>query len=251
MGPGVDPHLYRATEGDVHRLATADLIVYNGLHLEGKMSDILAKMNTYAPTMAASDALNHKDLIQSDEFDGMYDPHIWFDPKLWQKVCSYMRDTLCMIDPQHKEVYQHNTQLYLKKINDVQNAIEKLVAMLDSNRRTLITAHDAFGYFGRAYHFNVVGLQGISTEAESGIKDVQDLANFIVRNKIPAIFVESSVPERTLQAVQKAVHAQGWTTTIGPELYSDALGNPDSPAGTYLGMLYTNAHNIITHLLRT
>ncbi len=245
MGPGIDPHLYRASEGNVHALASADVIFYNGLHLEGKMADILKKMQHMTKTVAVTDAIPREMLHAPPEFDNIYDPHIWLDVQLWMKVVMYIRDTLITLDSTHKNDYEEKTKIYLQELKILNDYIIEKTQKLSPSQRILVTAHDAFSYFGRAYGFNVVGLQGISTESEVGTKDIQNLANYIIEHRVQAIFIESSIPTRNIEAVQKAVEARGLSVAIGPELFSDALGNPQTPAGSYIGMIRYNVDTII------
>jgi len=248
MGPNVDPHLYRAREGDVHRLSSAHLIFYNGLHLEGRMAHMLATMNTYVPTIAVSQAIPDDMLKSPPEFDGLYDPHIWLSVQHWLLVVDYIRDALITHDQQHANAYRHNADCYSKKLNKLNRYVKREIQRIPIKKRILITAHDAFGYFGSMYTIQVIGLQGISTKSEAGTRDVATLVDIIVSKKIPAIFVESSIPTRTIQAVQHAANARGWNVIIGTELYSDALGNPGTPASTYIGMMQHNVDAIVSAL---
>lgn len=248
MGPGVDPHLYKAREGDVLRLARADIVFYHGLHLEAKMADILAEMGRWVPTYAVGNAVDPADLIYPEGSAGNPDPHIWFDVRLWMRVVAYVADALAERDPAHQEFYRANAEAYLRDLVELDGWVREQVGRVPPEQRVLVTAHDAFGYFARAYNFEVRGLQGISTVAEAGIADVQELADFIVRRRIRAIFVESSVPVRNIEAVQEAVRARGWEVAIGGQLYSDSLGEPDTEAGTYTGMVRHNVRTIVEAL---
>ncbi|HSW74179.1 MAG TPA: zinc ABC transporter substrate-binding protein [Candidatus Limnocylindria bacterium] len=241
MGPGVDPHIYRARERDAHALTDADIIFYNGLHLEGKMIDIFKGLQHYAPCIAVADELNKQELLCLSQTPLIYDPHIWFDVPLWMHVVHTIRDALIHVDPIHATDYRSNTTAYLEQLQQLNTYIKDKVTTIAPAQRMLITAHDAFGYFGKAYGFTVVGLQGINTDAQASTQDIQAVAELVIKHKIPAIFVESSIPHRTLQAVQDAVHAHGWHITIDPELYSDALGAPGTQEATYIGMM---KHNI-------
>ena len=249
MGPGVDPHLYKASEGDVTRMAEADAIFYNGVHLEAKMGEVLEKMGGQAKTVAVTQGVDSSDLLAPPEFEGAYDPHVWFDVALWMKAVEPVRDTLIEMDPDHADLYQANSESYLAELNELHDYVMEQAEKLPADQRVLITAHDAFNYFGQAYDFEVRGLQGISTAAEAGTADVQDLADFIVERRIPAIFVESSVPPRTIEAVQAAVRAQGFDVRIGGELFSDAMGDPGTEEGTYVGMVRHNVDTIVNSLL--
>jgi len=248
MGPDIDPHLYRAREHDIHTLASANLIIYSGLHLEGKLADVLHSMNRYVPTLCVADQLDRSRFIASAEYETLYDPHIWFDVSIWIDIVSVIRDALMLHDPQHADAYAARTDAYLKELHALDAYMHKQVSRLSPQQRILVTAHDAFHYFGRAYGFQVVALQGISTESEAGIKDVQELVDFIVTHKVRALFVEASIPERNIQAVQQAARARGFEVTIGDQLYSDALGPVASDADTYIGMVQHNVEAIVSAL---
>jgi manganese/zinc/iron transport system substrate-binding protein len=249
MGPGIDPHLYKASEGDVGRMAEADIIFYNGLHLEAKMAEILEQMDGRIRTVAVTDSIDRATLLAPPEFEGNYDPHVWFDVTFWMQATEEVRDALVELDPDSAALYQDNAAAYLAQLTDLHNYVLEQAARVPPDKRVVITAHDAFNYFGRAYGFEVRGLQGISTAAEAGTADVQNLATFIVERQIPAVFVESSVPPRYIEAVQATVKAQGFDINIGGELFSDAMGNSGTPEGTYLGMVRHNIDTIVGALL--
>jgi manganese/zinc/iron transport system substrate-binding protein len=249
MGPGVDPHLYKASEGDVLRLASADIIFYNGLHLEAKMAEVFEKMGGRIRTAAVTQALDPDLLLTPPEFEGAYDPHVWFDVTLWMSAVETVRDALVTLDPGSEPLYRANASEYLAKLEALDAYVREQAARVPPERRVLITAHDAFNYFGRAYDFEVRGLQGISTAAEAGAGDVQALAEFIAANRIPAIFIESSVPVRTVEAVQAAVRARNFELAIGGELFSDAMGDRGTAEGTYIGMVRHNIDTITGALL--
>ena len=251
MGPGVDPHLYRATESDVLALAKADIIFYNGLHLEAKLGDVLKDMADRSQVVAVSDSISKDLLRMPKEFEGVYDPHIWFDIRLWMKVLNSIELALISADPKNKASYQANAQRYRKELEALLTFVYSYVEQVPNAQRVLVTAHDAFGYFGEAFGFEVYGLQGISTQAEAAIYDVNQLASFIANRKIPAIFVESSISKRQIIAVQEAVKAKGWQVAIGGELFSDALGAKGTPEGTYIGMLTHNVTTIVNGLKET
>jgi len=249
MGPGVDPHLYKPTASDVQTLENADIIFYGGLELEGRMTDVFVKLaRSGKPTFAVSEEIDPDKLRQPIEFEGKYDPHIWFDVTLWQEAVRKINQELQTLDPAHAAFYQQNTDAYLKKLEALHQYVKEQIANLPENSRVLITAHDAFGYFGQQYGMEVRGLQGTSTATEAGAKDVQDLADFIIQRQIKAIFVESSVPQTTIEAVQKAVQAQGWDVKIGGELFADAMGAAGTPEGTYIGMVRHNVDTIVSSL---
>ncbi len=249
MGAGVDPHLYKASEGDVSKLFNADVIIYNGLHLEGKLEEVFEKMkHQNKKIIVASDTIKKSNLIGSENFASNYDPHIWFDIYNWSKITSYISNKLIKLDPKNELIYKKNTQEYLIKLKKLNSQINSKINELPESKRVLVTAHDAFNYFGRQHKFNVVGLQGLSTATEAGVQDVQKLAKFIITNKIKAIFVESSVPKRTIEALKEAVNAQGHQVLIGGTLYSDALGNKGTVEGTYTGMYNYNVNTIVDAL---
>jgi manganese/zinc/iron transport system substrate-binding protein len=249
MGAGVDPHLYKASEGDVSKLFNADVIVYNGLHLEGKLEDVFEKMrHQNKKTIAASDAIDTATLISSEYFASNYDPHIWFDITNWEIITEYITDKFCVLDPENAATYKENGANYLKTLASLKIAITEQVNSLPIEKRILVTAHDAFNYFGKEFQFNVVGLQGLSTATEAGVKDVQRLAIFIEEKNVKAIFVESSVPKRTVEALQEAVKAKGKEVVIGGTLYSDALGSLGSAEATYVGMYKHNVKIIVSSL---
>lgn len=244
FGPGVDPHLYVPTEGDVGTLAEAQVIFYNGVHLEAQMVRVMDEMEKRGITVVPIGDRMPTDQLLSWDTSYPHDPHIWNDLLLWKQGVEIMRDTLIEVDPDNAELYRKNTESYLAQIDETHQYIQEQIERIPPDKRVMITAHDAFGYFARAYGMEVRGLQGISTESEASTNDVQELATFIVERQIPAIFVESSVPPRTIEAVQAAVQAQGFEVKIGGTLFSDALGSPGTPEGTYIGMLRYNAKTL-------
>lgn len=248
MGSGVDPHLYKASEGDVSKLTSADVVFYSGLHLEGKLVDVFKKMGRSSNTIALAEVLDKKDLIGSDQFSSSFDPHIWFDIDYWKQITVYLTEQLSEEDPESAEFYEKNKEAYLKKLNTLEDEVHDIIAELPEEKRILVTAHDAFSYFGKAYGFEVVGLQGLSTATEAGVQDVQKLAKLIIDKEVKAIFIESSVPKRTIEALQQAVRSKGYDVQIGGTLYSDALGSPGTEEGTYMGMFKFNVKTIIKAL---
>lgn len=245
MGPGVDPHLYKASEGDVIRMAQADIVFYNGLHLEGKMTEVFEQMSRRGiPTVAvAEQAIPDSLRLMSMTYAGNFDPHVWFDVALWQRVANHTAEMLAKMDPSHATYYASQATAYLETMQELNDYVKTQAALIPESQRVLITSHDAFGYFGRAYGFEVHALQGLSTATEAGTADVQNLAEFVATRRIPALFVESSVSPRGIEAVKAAVESRNYNVEIGGYLYSDALGNPDSPEATYIG---TVRHNIDT-----
>lgn len=249
MGAGVDPHLYKASEGDVTKLFQADIVFYGGLHLEGKLVDVFERMHESGKkAFAVSDALDEKTLIHSENFASSHDPHIWFDIANWKKAAEFTSEKLIASDMKNTDFFRKNLNDYLTELDSLDAYIREKIEELPPEKRILVTAHDAFSYFGKAYGFEVVGLQGLSTATEAGVKDVQNLTEFIVKNRIKAIFVESSVPRRTIDALKEAVTARGHEVRIGGSLYSDALGNPGTVEGTYLGMFKFNINTIVNAL---
>ena len=248
MGPGIDPHLYKASEGDLRRLERADVVFYGGLHLEAKMADVLERIGERRATQAVTDAIPRSRLLRPAAFQGQYDPHVWFDVTLWMKAVEQVRDRLSELDPGSAALYRRNADAYLAELRDLDDYVHEQALRVPEGHRVIVTAHDAFNYFGVAYGFEVRGLQGISTAAEAGAGDVQRLARFIAANRIPAIFVESSVSSRTIQALREAVRARGFDVEIGGSLYSDAMGDPGTPEGTYVGMVRHNVDTIVEGL---
>lgn len=248
MGPGVDPHLYKASQGDVRLLSRADLILYNGLHLEGKMGDILVKMARSRPVVAVSETIPEDQLREPPEFAGQYDPHVWFDVRLWSETLGPIVDALVELDPAHAGAFRERAEGYRSELLALDAWVASRVAEVPEARRVLVTAHDAFGYFGRRYSIRVVGLQGISTLAEAGLQDVERVVDLVVRNRIKAIFVESSVPRRSIEAVQVACRERGHEVAIGGQLFSDAMGPAGTPEGTYPGMVRHNVDTIVDAL---
>lgn len=251
MGPGVDPHLFKASEGDVAKMAGADVIFYNGLHLEGKMTEVFEQMSSRSiPTIAVAEGgIEEEDLLDSEAFTGNYDPHVWFDVALWQKAARYVADELAAIDPTHADTYAQNADAYVAELEELKAYIEEQVRRVPEAQRVLVTSHDAFGYFGAAYGFEVLGLQGISTATEAGTADVQQLAETVAERRIPALFIESSVSPRGIQAVREAVRARGYEVQIGGTLYGDALGNPGTPEESYIGTVRHNVDTIVGALM--
>ncbi len=249
MGPGVDPHLYKPSASDVQKLEGADIIFYGGLELEGRMTDTLVKLARGGkPAVAVSEGVPEERLQEPEEFEGKYDPHVWFDVTLWQFAVKTINQELAKLDPDSKDVYQRNTDAYLKQLDELHQYVKAQIGTIPEPSRVLITAHDAFGYFGKQYGMDVRGLQGTSTATEASASDVQGLSQFIADRKIKAIFVESSVPRATIEAVQAAVRSKGWNVAIGGELFSDAMGNEGTPEGTYIGMVRHNVDTIVKAL---
>lgn len=249
MGPGIDPHLYQASAGDVTKMQEADIVVYNGLHLEGKMGDVFASLAEQdRAIICIEDGLDPAMLLTDENDSEQYDPHIWFDVGIWKDAADYAASQLSEIDPDNAEYYTQNLDSYLSELDELDQYIKERVEELPENQRVLVTAHDAFRYFGKAYGFEVMGLQGISTDAEAGTADVSNLADFIAENQIKAIFVESSVPAKNIEALQAAVESRGFEVAIGGELYSDALGDEASGHHTYILTVKANIDTIVDAL---
>jgi len=248
MGPGVDPHLYKASESDVRRLANADLILYSGLHLEGKMGDILVKMARNRPVVALGEAIPEEARREPPEFSGLYDPHVWFDVGLWRLTIEPVVRAFSELAPEHAEAFRANGDAYAAELDALDAWVRDRVASLPPEHRLLVTAHDAFGYFGAAYDIDVVAIQGISTQSEAGLRDVERVVDLVVGRQVPAIFVESSVPRRTIESVQAAVRERNHEVAIGGQLYSDSVGAADTPEGTYVGAVRHNVNTIVDAL---
>ncbi|WP_134682933.1 metal ABC transporter solute-binding protein, Zn/Mn family [Brevibacillus migulae] len=248
MGPGVDPHLYKASQGDIKRIEQADLIFYSGLHLEGKMVDILEKIGKQKPVKAVTAGIPENMLLSNPASPQAFDPHVWFDVSLWMKAVEQARADLVAFDPANQSVYEANASKYLKELEELHQYAITQLATIPQEQRVLVTAHDAFGYFGRAYGVEVLGLQGISTASEYGLKDVQTLVDTLVSRKIKAVFIESSIPKQSIEAVVQGAAAKNHTVVIGGELFSDAMGAPGTPEGTYIGMVRHNVDTIVKAL---
>lgn len=249
MGPGVDPHLYKASQGDIKKLDDAQIIFYNGLHLEGKMVDILEKLADKKPTVAVSRAIDTSKLRSGEDAGGTeYDPHIWFNVQHWISATEQIRDALADLDREHADDYRNHAEAYIAQLQDLDQEIRGRIAAIPEQSRVLVTAHDAFGYFGEAYGMKVMGLQGMSTASEYGSKDVSDLRDFLVENNIKAVFIESSVPAKSIEAVIAGAREKGHEVVIGGELFSDAMGPEGTVEGTYIGMVRHNVETIVNAL---
>ncbi len=248
MGPGVDPHLYKATHGDLERLSEADVIFYNGLHLEGKMGEVFEKLSRIKPVVAVSEGIPENLLRKVPGFQGAYDPHIWFDVKLWQHAVRRISGFLQEYDSINGSDYKENGEGYLRKLDSLDRSVRASIQEIPSTQRVLITAHDAFGYFGDAYGIEVRGLQGISTMSEFGLRDVTELVDFIITRKVKAIFVETSVSRKSIEAVMEGCRQKGWNVRIGGNLFSDAMGAAGTPQGNYTGMVSANVKTIVDAL---
>lgn len=248
MGPGVDPHLYKSTQGDLKRLQKADIVFYNGLKLEGKMQSIFEKLASKKPVIAVSRAIDRDILLAFAGYPGEKDPHIWFDVLLWSQAIPVVRDELTLLLPEHKSELDKNAEAYRQQLQELASWIAEQIAKIPAEQRVLVTAHDAFHYFGRAYGLEVMGLQGISTESEFGLQDIKRISDLVISRKVKAVFVETSVPEKFVRSLQEGVRARGFEVAIGGALFSDAMGNAGTPEGTYLGMVKRNVTNIVEGL---
>lgn len=249
MGPGIDPHLYQASAGDVIKMQEADVVVYNGFHLEGKMGDVFSSLNKQGRTVICiEDGIDESILLVDEMNMEERDPHIWFDINIWKKAAEHVAHKLSQKDVENSEYYTKNLDEYLLELDELEIYVKSRVNELPENQRVLITAHDAFKYFGNAYGFEVKGLQGISTSAETGTADVSNLADFIADNKIQAIFIESSVPAKNIEALKAAVSARDFEVNIGGELYSDSLGDSKSHHDNYIETFKANIDTIVDAL---
>lgn len=241
MGSGIDPHLYKSTRDDVQSLLNCDLAFYSGLMLEGKMADVLKKVAGGKPVVAVAEAIDPKVLLEPDQMPGQYDPHVWMDVSAWSLAVDVVADALVKFDPPHAEAYIQNAKSYRGQLADLHEYGKKSIETIPVDQRVLITSHDAFHYFGRAYNLEVQGIQGLTTESEAGLQRINELVGLIVSKKVRSVFVESSVPRKNIDAILEGVRSRGHQITIGGELYSDAMGKRGEYEGTYIGML---DHNI-------
>jgi manganese/zinc/iron transport system substrate-binding protein len=248
MAPGVDPHLYKARESDVRRLASADLVLMNGLHLEAKMGEVLEKIGRNRPVVAIAESLEENRLIVVDEGSGTHDPHVWFDVSLWADTVPTVADALVGVLPDREEGLRARAEDLGDRLRELDAWVADQIETIPAERRVLVTAHDAFGYFGRRYGMEVVGIQGISTASEAGVRDVERVVELVSSRDIPAIFVESSVPRRTVEAVVSGCAARGHDVAIGGELFSDSMGAKGTPEARYEGMVRHNVRTIVEAL---
>lgn len=248
MGPGIDPHLYKATQSDMQKLQDADVILYNGLHLEGQMLEVFENMQDKTPAVAIGENIDGSGLLTDAEDNTLSDPHIWFDVAIWKDAIGSITDKFIEEDPDNKADYEKNETAYLKELDELKAYAEEQLASIPEEQRVLITAHDAFQYFGEAYDMEVMGLQGLSTDSEFGLADIQRLVDTLTERKIGAVFVESSVSEKSINAVIDGAKEAGHEVEIGGELYSDAMGEEGTEEGTYIGMYRHNVDTIVDAL---
>ncbi|MCH7323801.1 zinc ABC transporter substrate-binding protein [Solibacillus sp. MA9] len=248
MGPGVDPHLYKATQSDLTKLDGAEVIFYNGLHLEGQMQEIFDQMAEEKTVQAVAGKIDKAQLLADPKNATLHDPHIWFDIDLWKEVVNTICDTLVEEYPEHKDDFEANEEAYLAQLDELKQYTADRVQEIPAAQRILVTAHDAFNYFGKSQGFEVRGLQGLSTNSEYGVKDVQNMVDYLVENNIKSIFVESSVSDKAMKAVIEGAKEKGHSIVIGGQLFSDAMGAVGTEEGTYLGMYKHNVDTIVNSL---
>ncbi|MCL4152523.1 UNVERIFIED_CONTAM: hypothetical protein GTU68_003307 [Idotea baltica] len=245
IAPGVDPHLYKPTRKDIASVLRADVVFYNGLYLEGKMIDALNRAKASGRKIyAIGEQIDPTLLIKTDEFSGQVDPHLWMDPATWEKTIDFVRDRLSEELRSEAASIAENAENYRSQINLLDSYCEKILATIPEQKRILVTAHDAFNYFGRRYGFEVIGIQGLSTESEAGVKDIERIISTLVAQKISAVFIESTVSDKNIKALLEGAKAQGHHVVIGGSLFSDAMGAANTYEGTYIGMLDHNATTI-------
>ncbi|GAF64464.1 metal ABC transporter metal-binding protein [Bacillus sp. TS-2] len=242
MGPSIDPHMYNATQGDISTLDGADMIFYNGLDLEANMVKIFDQIGQNKPVLAIGETLSEDQLLEEEL--GVIDPHIWFDIDLWKQALESAVEEMKLFAPEHADVFEENSQRYFEELDTLQEDAQHKLSEIPVEQRYLITAHDAFGYFGEKFDIEVVGLQGLSTEDEVGVSDINDTIALIKEYGVPAIFVESSVPRERIESVIEGAASSGLEVEVGGELYSDAMGEDGTEEGTYLGMYRYNVDTI-------
>ncbi|WP_273522108.1 metal ABC transporter solute-binding protein, Zn/Mn family [Rhodosalinus sediminis] len=244
MGPGVDPHAYRQTRSDIVAASRADLVLWHGLYLEAQLEDFLLDLAARRPVVAVAEGLPRDVLIAHDDYADAKDPHVWMDPALWQQVVRRLRDALIEVHPEGEATFRANAERYIAELRELEGYAANVLASVPPDNRVLLTSHDAFNYFGAAYGFEVIGIQGISTESEAGLKRIAELVDLLVARDIGAVFVETSVSDRNIRALIEGAAAAGHAVEIGGELYSDAMGEPGTYEGTYIGMIDHNATTI-------
>ncbi|MDX5475296.1 MAG: zinc ABC transporter substrate-binding protein [Bacillaceae bacterium] len=248
MGPGIDPHLYRASQGDIRKLNDANIIFYNGLRLEGRMGEVLSQMSKDKPVIAVAETIPTNLLLEDEEEEGQPDPHIWFDISLWLHAVDAVTNSLMELDKENASFYENNAAEYKSELEKLHEYAKEQIATIPKESRVLVTAHDAFQYFGKAYDIEVMGLQGLSTDSEYGLRDVQELIDVITTRNIKAVFVESSISDDSITAVVEGAKRRGHDVVIGGELYSDAMGEAGTKEGTYVGMFEHNIKTIVESL---
>lgn len=251
MGPGVDPHLYKELPSDIRKIDAADVVFYSGLHLEGRMAEVLERRGERKPVFAVTERLekSHDDRLRyPDQVEGFADPHVWHDAQLWSECAAVVADRLAEVDPNHAEAYAEAAEAYREELTELDRWCREQIATIPKGRRVLVTAHDAFAYFSDAYGLEAVGMKGISTEDEVSLGRMDEIVALVVERKLPAVFVESSVAPRVVEAIIEPCRAAGHAVKIGGELYSDSLGSTNKGADTYVGMMRSNVSTIVEGL---
>ncbi|KAB7671847.1 metal ABC transporter solute-binding protein, Zn/Mn family [Bacillus sp. B1-b2] len=248
MGPGVDPHLYTAAQGDIQKMEQADMIFYSGLHLEANMVKVFNEFSKSKPVLAIGEKVPEDELLKDEK--GAIDPHIWFDIDLWKEALTQATEELKEYSPEHSDNFEKNKQKYFGQLDAFKLEAEEKLKEIPEEKRVLVTAHDAFGYFGRMLDLEVVGLQGLSTESEIGLTDIEDTIDLLLTHQVPAVFIESSINPASINAVIEGATKEGLGIELGGELYSDAMGDENSKEGTYLGMFQHNVDTIYNALTR-
>ncbi len=248
MGPGVDPHLYQASARDVRRFRDAELILYSGYALEGQLGEVLERFSEQTPTLAVAPAsIDPAELIATQDVYGI-DPHLWMDPSLWARIAPTIAEAVAELAPDCADQVRSRAEAYVAQLEALHGWARDALASVPADQRLMVTAHDAFAYYGRAYDLEVAGIQGISTESEAGVADIREMARLVAEREVPAVFIETTINPRTIQAVLDAAAERGHEVRIGAELYSDAMGEPGTAAGTYLGMIYENTAAVTREL---
>ncbi|MGG3927910.1 zinc ABC transporter substrate-binding protein [Metabacillus fastidiosus] len=248
MGPGIDPHLYKASQGDIQKFNNADIIFYSGLLLEGKLGDVLGKISKEKPTIPIAEAISKDKLLSDKNNPNAHDPHVWFDIELWTEAVTEVEKELIKLSPENKELFEKNAKKYKDELQKLDEYAKEQIQSIPEESRVLVTAHDAFGYFGHAYGLEVMGLQGLSTDSEYGLNDVQNLVKVLAERNIKAVFIESSISEKSINAVVEGAKKKGHEVKIGGELFSDAMGEEGTEEGTYAGMFKHNVDTIVSSL---
>lgn len=243
MGPGIDPHSYRQTRSDIASLARADLVLWHGLYLEAQMEAFLLQLAARSPVVAVGEAVPEIARIAHEDYEGRFDPHVWMVPELWAAVVDRIAEALSAARPDDADLFVRNAEGYKERLAQLGTYATEVLGSVPEPARVLVTAHDAFGYFGRAYGYRVEGIQGLSTESEAGLARIRELVDLLVQREIRAVFVESTVSDRNVRALIEGAAAQGHAVRVGGELFSDAMGTPGSYEGSYLGMI---DHNVTT-----
>jgi manganese/zinc/iron transport system substrate-binding protein len=248
MGPGVDPHLYKASARDVRTLRQGDLVLFGGLDLEGKMEDVFEELGRRRPVAAVTDGIPRAELLGTDQADETYDPHVWFDVSLWIHATREAAEAMSRVDPDGEQAYRANAEAYVAELRALDREVRDRIASVPRRSRVLVTSHDAFRYFGRRYGMEVVAIQGISTATEATTADIERVARVVADRRLNGVFLESSVPQQTIDAVLDAARDRGQPARIGGELFTDAAGDEGTPEGTYVGMVRANVNRIVEAL---